>query len=220
MPFVRKAARSDLKAPPKSSISSDSPPDGYHYRRMVQGFQRIFAATIFFGSEDQPGGDTLIDWARFHFFDHMRLWFSTARDSGSPPEDTANTITLSEAFYREIDDHRIPVEREVIAALAHAPGILDFYLWLVWKSWTLNGQPARIAIVGNGGLNEQLGSKEYSLDRRFRHIVVSWLRKVKVFWPECPAAISENRRLLIVSSSRNSPAIKSVPPPPALWGHH
>ena len=32
-----------------------------------------------------------------------------------------NTITLSEAFYKEIDEHRIPAEREVIATLAHAP---------------------------------------------------------------------------------------------------
>lgn len=195
-------------------------PDGYHYRRMVQGFQRVFAATIFFGSEDQPSGSALIDWARFHFFDDMRLWFSASRESRRAPESAVNTITLSEAFYREIDEHRIPVEREVIAALAHAPGILDFYLWLVWKSWTLNCQPARIPIVGNGGLNQQLGSKEYSLDRRFRHMVVNWLRKVKAFWPECPATLSRDRRLLIVSSSRNSPAIRSVRQPAVPCDHH
>jgi len=186
-------------------------PDGYHYRRIVQGFQRIFAATIFFGSEDQPGNNAFVDWARFHFFDDMHLWFSPGRESAS--DNPANTITLSEAFYREIDEHRIPVEREVVAALAHAPGILDFYLWVVWKSWTVNGVQARIAIVGNGGLNQQLGSKEYSLDRRFRHTVVTWLRKVKAFWPECPATISDDRRLLIISSSRNSPAIQSARPP-------
>jgi hypothetical protein len=33
--------------------------DGRHYRRIVQGFQRIFAATIFFGTEDQPGETVL-----------------------------------------------------------------------------------------------------------------------------------------------------------------
>src|SRR5205823_12158174 len=40
--------------------------DGHHYRRIVDGFKRIFAATIFFGTEDQPGQNSLIDWARFH----------------------------------------------------------------------------------------------------------------------------------------------------------
>src|SRR5262252_1792403 len=28
--------------------------DGPHYRRLVEGFQRLFGATIFFGSEEQP----------------------------------------------------------------------------------------------------------------------------------------------------------------------
>lgn len=124
-----------------------------------------------------------------------------------------NVITLSEAFYREIDEQRIPVEREVVAALPNAPGVLDFYLWIVLKSWSVNGHPVCIPLVGNGGLNEQLGTKPYSLNRRFRHPIVSWLKRVKVFWPECPATISKHRRLLVICSSRKSPAIKSSHPP-------
>ena len=61
-----------MKAPPILDFFRLSP-DGHHYRRMVQGFQRIFAATIFFGSGDQPGNNTVVDWARFHFFDDMHL---------------------------------------------------------------------------------------------------------------------------------------------------
>ncbi|MGH9400660.1 MAG: replication protein RepA [Terriglobia bacterium] len=186
-------------------------PDGYHYRRIVDGFKRIFASTIFFGTEDHPAGRTLIDWARFHFFDQMKLWFNADERNHAVDEDhDGNVITLSEAFYKEIDQHRIPVEREVVSALAHAPGVLDFYLWVVWKSWTINGLPARIPVFGPGGLNEQLGSTEYSLDRRFRHTIVAWLTKVKAFWPECPAVITNDRRFLIVHSSRKSPAIHSA----------
>jgi len=44
--------------------------DGRHYWRIVQGFQRIFATTIFFGTDDQAGGNRITDWARFHFFDN------------------------------------------------------------------------------------------------------------------------------------------------------
>src|SRR5215831_2377227 len=89
--------------------------DGRHYRRIVQGFQRVFAATIFFGTDDQPGGNPIADWARFHFFDRIRLWFHDNYQP-TPADDTAeNAITLSEAFYEEIDAHRIPVEREVVA---------------------------------------------------------------------------------------------------------
>ena len=46
---------------------------GRHYRRLVRAFQRVFAATIFFGSEDRPEPSQIFDWARFHFFDQIRV---------------------------------------------------------------------------------------------------------------------------------------------------
>jgi len=187
------------------------PKDGLHYRRIVQGFQRIFAATIFFGSEDQPNGVPVMDWSRFHFFDRMQLWFNHDHCSTAPDaESHQNIITLSEAFYREIDDHRIPVEREVIAALAHAPGALDFYIWIVWKSWSVKGTPARIPLFGSQGLKDQLGSGDYSLDRYFRRKIMAWLRQVKVLWPDCPVTISEDGRFLIVRSSKRVPAVRCI----------
>jgi hypothetical protein len=42
----------------------------------------------------------------------MKLWFNTtdaATEAAS--EESGNIITLSESFYREVDQHRIPVER-------------------------------------------------------------------------------------------------------------
>lgn len=107
------------------------PKDGPHYRRLVEGFQRLFGATIFFGTEEQTQSAPVIDWSRFHFFDGMKLWFNTSESELGSAGRQHNAVTLSEAFYREIDAHRIPVEREVVAALAHAPGMLDFYIWLV-----------------------------------------------------------------------------------------
>ncbi|HEV2498968.1 MAG TPA: replication protein RepA [Terriglobia bacterium] len=71
---------------------------------------------------------------------------------------------MSESFYREIDEHRIPIERYVVVALANAPGVLDFYLWIVWKSWTINGRPVQISLRGPSGLSQQLGTREYSRD--------------------------------------------------------
>jgi hypothetical protein len=117
------------------------PKDGPHYRRMVEGFQRVFAATIFFGTEQQPERAAVVELARFQFFDRMQLWFNTGEQQQVlSAENFDNVITLSDPFYREIDEHRIPIEREVAAALAHAPGVLDFYVWLVWRSWTVNGR--------------------------------------------------------------------------------
>jgi len=149
------------------------------------------------GTDDQLGGNRLTDWARFHF-DRLRCWF---HEDGQPTpgyDRAENTITLSEPFYKEIDEHRILVEREVIAALAHAPGVLDFYLWLAWKSWAPNGSPAFVPLFTTFGLSSQLGTREYPV-RRFRQIIGQWLGKVRALWPECPADISRDSQYLIVN---------------------
>ncbi len=183
------------------------PKDGRYYRRMAQGFQRIFAATIFFGTEDQPTGNCLIDWARFHFFDQIHLWFTKGKGCGcdSTCQDR-NTITLSEAFYSEIDQHRLPIEREVVIALANSPGVLDFYVWIAWKSWVLRGGKISIPLFAPGGLREQLGCSIHPENRFLRRKINLWLRVIRAHWPECPAHISADGQSLIVSSSKPSPA--------------
>lgn len=189
----------------------DLPKDGPHYRRMVDGFQRIFAATIFFGTRDHVKGAAFVDLVRFHFFDRMKIWFNT--DEQSEPKrggEFANVIILSEAFYAEISSHPIPVEQRVVAALANAPGVLDFYMWLVWRSWTIKAGCISIPLVAERGLSEQLGSKEYSEPRFFRAKVRTWLRQVKALWPECPASISPDGSSIQLQSSRARPAISSA----------
>ena len=185
--------------------------DGSQYRRMKAAFQRVFAATIFFGTEDQLKKHLVVDWSRFHFFDEMQLWFN--REDGvqlATQETPCNVVVLSEAFYRELAEHPIPVERDGVAALAHAPGLLDFYIWMTWKTWTVNGQPARVPLFGLNGLTNQLGTKQYSLDRLFRHKITQWISHVKHLWPECPAYISEDGHFLVLGFSRRSAAIKPV----------
>lgn len=92
------------------------PKDGPYYRRLVEGFKRLFGATIFFGTEEQTRSAPVVDWSRFHFFDGMKLWFNTPESGVQPSDRHDNVITISEAFYREIDAHRIPVERAHVDA--------------------------------------------------------------------------------------------------------
>jgi Plasmid encoded RepA protein len=147
------------------------PKDGFHSRRLGEAFKHVFSATIFFGTKEQSDASSMVDWARFHFFDNMTLWYSKAgRCSVEKAESDGNVVTLSEIFYKEIDEHRIPVEREVVSLLAHAPDVLDFYLWLTWKSWTVNVS-SRTPIAGSAGLCDQLGIAHYSSSRRFRHLI-------------------------------------------------
>lgn len=152
---------------------------------MKAAFQRIFAATIFFGTKQETKKHTVVESDRFHFMDSMRLWFNRTAEAESPGDESPHKmIALSEAFYQEITAHPIPVEREVIAALAHAPGLMGFYIWIAWKSWTVNGQPVPIPIFGANGLTHQLGPAPYSVNRLFRHMISQWLRYVNLLWPE------------------------------------
>jgi hypothetical protein len=181
---------------------------------MKAAFQRVFAATIFFGSDEHLKKHPVVEWSRFHFVDQMHLWFNrNDQPQPSPQESPDNVVVLSEAFYREICEHPIPVEREVVAALAHAPGLLDFYVWITWKSWTVKDQPAYVPFFGSNGLCNQLGTKQYSVDRLFRHKVAHWLTQVKQFWPECPASISPEGKRLTIHSSKPSSAVTPVKRP-------
>jgi hypothetical protein len=136
----------------------------------------------------------------------MQLWFNRNNEPGpSEPHTLDNVVVLSEAFYHEISEHPIPVEREVIAALAHAPGLLDFYVWIAWKSWTLNGHPVRIPIFGVNGLCNQLGTIQYSVDRLFRHKITQWLRHVKTLWPDCPASCQRMASSCVFAHLENQP---------------
>jgi hypothetical protein len=185
------------------------PKDGRYYRRLVAGFHRLFSATIFFGTEDAVGNARFVDWARFHFFDQVRLWFvGSAEQACAASNQCKNTITLSEAFYKEIDEHRIPAEREVVIALSGAPGVLDFYIWIAWKTWTLNQEQARIPLFTCGGLRDQLGCCLPPEERFFRRTILRWLRVIRAHWPQCPATISQDGHNLILNSSKQSPAIR------------
>ena len=189
------------------------PKDGRYYARMVQGFQRIFAATIFFGTDSQADGKPLIDWARFHFFDAAHLWFNRAESTstaGSGPQ--PNIVTLSESFYAEISQHPIPVEREAVALLANAPGALDFYVWLAWRSWAVKADVVRVPLFGSAGLTSQLGAGEYTSSRYFRRKLASWLRRVSALWPQCNARLSDDGNFLLIQPIRNSEAVVSAIP--------
>ncbi len=49
---------------------------GTQYRRLVAAFQRIFGATIFFGTDTQRERATVVHRARFNFMSEARIWYS------------------------------------------------------------------------------------------------------------------------------------------------
>lgn len=79
---------------------------GSQYRRLIGAFQRVFGATIFFGTDSQRDKAAVIHQARFNFMAEARIWYSRDPAQQSLPGDCQNMIVLSDEFYREIHSHR------------------------------------------------------------------------------------------------------------------
>ncbi len=182
----------------------DLPNNGKTYRRLVEGFRRIFTSTIFFGTDEQFEKEQVWEWSRFHYFDKMRLWFSKNTEQETLDGDLCNAIKLSDPFWNELQDHPIPGDRNAVRALASNPGAMDLYLWLTWRSWTVKGT-AQIPLFGPKGLTMQLGCADQS-QRRFRQTLQRWLELVQTFWPASSAHVSSNGQYLIVSRSIGLPS--------------
>jgi hypothetical protein len=165
------------------------PKDGPHYRRLVDGFKRIFHATVFFRIA-APDNERV---ARFAFFDETRLWYAPSPSAPTLPG-TENYVVLSESFWSELQAHPIPVDMAVVRALAANSGALDFYLWLSWRSYRADS--ARIPLLGSDGLIQQLGVGDYARDRKFREAVRRWLAQVQAAWPSCPATLDKTSSYL------------------------
>jgi hypothetical protein len=98
-------------------------------------------------------------------------------------------------------EHPVPVERDVVRALAHSAGALDFYMWLVWRSYG-RSRPQRIPLFGDLGLIGQVGCSDYGRARDFARTVRRWLKTVSQLWPDCPAQITSDGTALVVRPAR------------------
>ena len=53
---------------------------GKEYRRLVAAFERVFGATIFFGTDTYTARSKVIQRSRFHFMSEAQIWYSRAAD--------------------------------------------------------------------------------------------------------------------------------------------
>jgi hypothetical protein len=173
---------------------------GSQYRRLVASFQRIFGATIFFGTDTQRDRAAVVHRARFNFMTEARIWYSRDLEQALLPGDCQNVIVLSDEFYREISSHPIPTDLEAAKALSASPAALDLFTWLSYRCFTARGRE-RVPLFGEFGLVSQLGSADYSRPRKFREKLEGWLKLVRAMWPECPAYIDQDGIALVVDRS-------------------
>ncbi len=180
------------------------PKDGRYYKRLITGFERIFYSTFYFASDDQTAEAVVITRTSFRFVKDLQLWYLREPASAEDPGRHENVIILSEEFWREIQEHPIPVDLDIVRALADSPGNLDLYVWLVWRCWTAKGL-VTVPLFGPEGLISQLGLSENLRERDFRRQIVQWLEVIHRLWPDCPATLGESGACLLVKPAKSSP---------------
>jgi hypothetical protein len=171
---------------------------GKEYRRLIEAFERIFGATMFFGTDTMKAGAKVVHRSRFNFLREATIWYD--RDANRPPQSAAfeNVIVLSDEFYQEITAHPIPTDLAAVRVLSAAPATLDLFMWLSYRCFSAKGEE-EVPIFGSRGLAAQLGNVEYSRPRRFRQRLEASLDAIRSMWPECPARVSADGSFLIVN---------------------
>ena len=161
---------------------------GTQYRRLIASFERIFGATIYFGTDTQRERTAVVHRVRFNFMSEARIWYSRDAEQETLPNGFQNEIVLSHEFFDEIARHPIPTDIEAAKALSCSPAALDLFTWLSYRCFVAKGRE-RVPLFGSTGLVNQLGSADYARPRKFREKLEGWLDLVRALWPECPAII-------------------------------
>jgi hypothetical protein len=171
---------------------------GKEYRRLMAAFERIFGATIFFGTDMLRGTAKVVQRSRFSFFREAQIWYSRHPDQYPVSDQFENVIVLSDEFYSEIMAHPIPADLEAVKVLGGAPAVLDLFMWLSYRCFLAKWRE-RIPLFGTCGLASQIGSIEYARHRKFREKLEGWLESIRLLWPDCPAKISSDGASLEVN---------------------
>src|SRR3954463_1614980 len=75
---------------------------GKEYRRLVAAFERVFGATIFFGTDTDTVRAKVIQRSRFNFMSEAQIWYSRAADHPLLSSEFENVLVLSDEFYKEV----------------------------------------------------------------------------------------------------------------------
>ena len=171
-------------------------PGGIELKRIQERIERLFGATYLF--QDFSRGKKSFDRGSFRIIRSARLWF----DSEEPNKEWLwqNLIELSSDFADLIRKGSIPIDLETVRGLKESPAALDLYIWLSWRTYKLKTDGG-VPLFGPTGLFAQLGtttSDPYKAKQQLK----SWLNAVSLFWPQCPAELSEDGQYLLIHPPR------------------
>ena len=179
--------------------------DGKAYRRLHDQMDRLFHSSVELTYEHQQ----VRRFVASHIVVRGEFWWDPKR-----PDDRSlwdSKIELGAEFFNEVINRPVPLNLNALAALKRSALGLDFYLWLVYRTFALRA-PLRLSWPS---LYSQFGADPNKADNRrtvddFRKDSLRELKKIKLAWPDLHYATAKG--VLILYPSK--PAI-----PPALTQH-
>ena len=98
-----------------------------------------------------------------------------------------STVTFSQAMFESLQRHALPVNAQVVKALAGSARKLDLYFWLGWRIFNIDA-PLQL---GWGSLSAQFG-QGFARDRKFREKFAEEVRHIQEVFPKLPLKLDEN----------------------------
>ena len=152
---------------------------GQKHSRVREQMLRLFGCAVSMVYADDNRKTT----AATMLADLTDFWWDPKRPD--QPALWESRVKLSEPFFNEIVSHPVPLEMNTLGALKRSSLGLDLYLWLTYRTFTLDA-PLRLTWPQ---LYRQLGARPDAASNNntvqaFRYKVLRELKKIKTAWPE------------------------------------
>ncbi len=184
-----------------------NPNDGRRYRNVINSLNRIrHSQFTWTDNNDQSRQKGL----HYIYIEEVDLFCDPKNPDQKPLYD--QYILLSERFWDEINNYKIPLNLDAVRFLKAKTSNLNFYLWLSYrvaitylKNKTLidNSKSKGIEFIpfwGENGLIDQL-STQISKRHEFRREIKKWLKNTYEIWPKCPVKLDGDAIKITVSNS-------------------
>ena len=171
---------------------------GENARRLRDQMKRLFNAHIQLTYEDKQVSASV----NSPVASRTGFWWNERR----PGERLGweSKVELGEKFFQEIIQHSVPLDLNILKALKRSSLGIDFYLWLTYRTFTLN-RPLRLSwasLYGQFGVNPAQAGENRTV-QAFRADCLRELKKIKMAWPGLNYTTAKG--VLILSPSK--PAI-------------
>ena len=174
--------------------------DGKAYRRLHDQMDRLFHSSVELTYEHQQ----VRRFVASHIVVRGEFWWDPKR-----PDDRSlwdSKIQLGPEFFNEVINRPVPLNMNALAALKRSALGLDFYLWLVYRTFALRA-PLRLSwpsLYRQFGADPTKAGDRVTVDN-FRKDSLRELKKIKLAWPDLHYATAKGVLILYPSTSAIAP---------------